>query len=50
MRRRGHTGFYCSKTCLILDTRIGYAAVVTDEIVREDEESCGTGWEIEERI
>lgn len=45
MRKRGYTGFYCSCKCLILDTRIGYEKIVTDEIVQEDKECNGIDWE-----
>lgn len=33
MKKRYYTGFYCSCECLILDTKIGYNVVVTDDLV-----------------
>ena len=41
MRKRYYTGFYCSCECLILDTKIGYNVVVTDDLVQEDKECNG---------
>ena len=45
MRKRYYTGFYCSCECLILDTKIGYNVVVTDDFAQEDKECNGIDWE-----
>lgn len=47
IRHTCFTGFYCSYRCLVLATGIGYEDIVTDELVEEDKESSGYGWEEE---
>ena len=47
IRHTGFTGFYCSYRCLASATGIGYEDFVSDELVEEDKESSGYGWEEE---
>jgi hypothetical protein len=43
-RRRGWTGFYCSPECITRECLNIEFKEITDELVREDEECLGFGW------
>ncbi len=47
IRHKGYTGFYCSYKCLALETRISEIVTVTNELVEEDKEASGFGWDEE---
>lgn len=45
VRRKHYTGWFCSFRCLALEMGIAETKTVTDEIVKEDEEETGYGWD-----
>ena len=47
VRHRHFTGFYCSFKCLALETGIAEVKTVTEELVEEDKEASGFGWDEE---
>lgn len=42
---RCYTGFYCDWKCYGLQMQHGKAVTVTNELVEEDKECTGRGWE-----
>ena len=47
IRHRHFTGFYCSYKCLALEAGIAEMSTVTNELVEEDKEASGFGWDEE---
>lgn len=47
IRHKYFTGFYCSFKCLALKMGIAEIRTVTNELVEEDKESSGYGWDEE---
>ena len=47
IRRIHFTGFYCSHKCLALEAGIAEMSTVTNELVEEDKEASGFGWDEE---
>ena len=47
VRHRHFTGFYCSFKCLALEAGIAEVKTVTEELVEEDKEASGFGWDEE---
>lgn len=47
VRHKHFTGFYCSFRCLALEMGIAEMKTVSEEIVNEDKESSGYGWDEE---
>ena len=45
VRHKGFTGFFCNCTCLALNEGIVIKAIVSDELVQEDFECSGFGWD-----
>ena len=45
VRRKYFTGFYCSFKCLALEAGIAEVKTVTEELVGEDREASGFGWD-----
>ena len=45
VRHRHFTGFYCSFKCLALEAGIAEIKTVTEELVEEDKEASGFGWD-----
>ena len=45
VRHRHFTGFYCSFKCLALEAGIAEVKTVTEELVEEDKEASGFGWD-----
>ena len=47
IRHKYFTGLYCSYKCLALNLGISEIATVTNELVEEDKEASGFGWDEE---
>ena len=47
VRRKHFTGFFCGFRCLALEMGIAEIATVTNELVEEDKEVSGFGWDEE---
>ena len=47
VRRKHFTGFYCSFECLVLETGIAEIKTVSEDLVNEDKEASGYGWDEE---
>ena len=45
VRHRHLTGFFCSFKCLALEMEIAKVETVTEELVEEDKEASGFGWD-----
>lgn len=45
IRHKHFTGFYCSFKCLALEAGIAEVKTVTEELVEEDKEASGCGWD-----
>lgn len=45
VRHKYFTGFYCSFKCLALEAGIAEVKTVTEELVEEDKEASGFGWD-----
>ena len=45
VRHKHLTGFYCSFKCLALEAGIAEVKIVSEELVEEDKESSGYGWD-----
>ena len=45
VRHKYRTGFYCSFKCLALEAGIAEVKTVTEELVEEDKETSGFGWD-----
>lgn len=47
VRRKHFTGFYCSFRCLAFEMGIAEIKTVSEELVNEDKEASGYGWDEE---
>lgn len=45
VRHRHYTGFFCGFRCLALNAGIAEVKTVTEELVEEDKEASGFGWD-----
>lgn len=45
VRHKHFTGFYCSFKCLALEVGIAEVKTVTEELVNDDKEASGVGWD-----
>ena len=47
IRHKNFTGFYCKPNCILSHLGVAEIATVTNELVEEDKEASGFGWDEE---